>query len=62
MECKTCGERLDPIQALLEMCRKQDRWKWRKDEIAKLETALAEKKKAKCEHCGKFTTLKVRGG
>lgn len=58
IECKNCGEKLNPFFAIRKLMQLSEVWKKQKAE-ADLSRENAEKKtKTKCEHCGKMTRIK----
>lgn len=57
VECRDCKEKLNPMFALLSLCRQEGRY-WElharyQDELAR----LAARSKTKCEHCDKMTRI-----
>lgn len=67
VECKDCGEKLDPLAILVRMSEEQTLW-WhraseyrsRYEEYMKLDQELAHKHRCKCEHCHKMTRIDRR--
>jgi len=62
IECAKCGERLDPIQYLVDLARGERRNKYQLDVLKKrcekVMGILENKTRTKCEHCGKLTNIK----
>jgi len=62
IECAECGERLDPIQYLVGLARRERRYKYESDVLKKrcekVLGILEKKTRTKCEHCGKLTNIK----
>jgi hypothetical protein len=61
VECKACGKEVNPIAVLLQMCRSECRWREFKRQYVALKQEIETKSRAKCQHCGKFTRLGIRG-
>jgi hypothetical protein len=61
VECRDCGEKLDPIQYLLNLAREEAMEEFRLDAIKRhhkrIQDILAIKTKTRREHCGKITTI-----
>lgn len=57
VECKACGERLDPLWVLRQLCSQETRWRRHalqyQDEMAR----LAARQRTKCQHCGQMTRI-----
>jgi len=58
VECKKCGEKVNPIYWLAEIANKELGLEWRIDELTKKYNTFKEKFRRKCEHCGKFNTIR----
>lgn len=54
IECDDCHEKLDPVAWLLKRADEEGAMEWRFDRLAK---ALAKRKRTKCQHCGKMTSI-----
>jgi len=57
VECESCGEKLNPVWVLERMITQASHWKYRLEENRKTLEKLEKKKRTKCEHCGRFTTV-----
>jgi ribosomal protein S27E len=61
VECKDCEEKLDPIRFLIRLAHNESREEFRiqklRNEYKRITDILAIKTKARCEHCGKITTI-----
>ena len=61
IECKDCGEMLDPIRYLVNLAKKEK--KWRFNYLQEMEWYEAtykrrvEKSRCKCRNCGKMTSI-----
>jgi Zn finger protein HypA/HybF involved in hydrogenase expression len=58
-ECRDCGEKLNPMVVLARLAEEESRLKYRIDQMRKLNHALDDKKRTKCEHCGRLTRVRV---
>jgi len=59
VECRACGEKLNPVWVLERMIKEASQWKYRLEEYRKIVEKLEQKKRTKCNHCGKLTTVNV---
>ena len=59
VECASCGEKLNPVWVLERMIKESSQWKNSLDEYREIVKKLEKKRRAKCEHCGKFTAVKA---
>lgn len=59
VECRDCGEKLNPIHVLVRMAREESMWKLRLESMQKLKADLDEKLRTKCRHCGQMTPVRV---
>jgi len=57
VECKLCGETLNPMWVLDQLCDKEHRYYMRLKELNDTANQVAEKLKCKCLHCGKMTPI-----
>lgn len=61
LECKSCKKLVDPIDAFIAWSRIECRWLSRIEELrnqmVKTERTLKEKRRCKCEFCGKMTDI-----
>lgn len=57
VKCRDCGEKLDPMYALVQLCQQEGRYHELharyQDEI----TRLGERSKTKCQYCGQMTRI-----
>lgn len=60
-ECRDCGEKLNPMVVLARLAHEESRLKFRIDQLRALNKGLEEKKRTKCEHCSRFTRVRVAG-
>ncbi len=65
IECKECGEQLNPMWVLEELQRRRSRWESRvaklREEIPRAEKELTSRTRTKCQHCKKMTPIRLRG-
>lgn len=61
VECSACGAKLNAIHCLVEMARSETRWLAHRETYLQQKKEIESKSKAKCQHCGKFTRLGIRG-
>lgn len=61
VECGACKATLNPIHCLVEMTRAECRWTSHRETYIAQKKEIESKSRAKCEHCGKFTRLGIRG-
>lgn len=59
VECKTCGEKLNPVAMLARFAREESLWQRRGEELKKYHAALDAKVRCKCQHCGKMTRVQA---
>jgi len=57
VECEDCKEKLNPIQILVRFAREETRWNNSLEEMRKMKAVLDERKRFKCKHCEKITTI-----
>lgn len=57
VECGLCGEKLNPIWALGQLCDKEGRAHRTYERVKKLTEILDGKTKCKCKNCGKITPI-----
>lgn len=57
VECANCGEKLNPVWVLERMIKEASQWKNSLIEYRKIVEKLEKKRRTKCEHCGKFTSV-----
>lgn len=57
VECGDCGEKLNPMFALEQLCRNEDRYHELHARYHDELRRLAERSRTKCEHCGQMTRI-----
>ncbi len=57
VECALCGEKLNPMWVLGELCYKEARFNMRIDHLVKVVEKADKKNRCKCEHCSKMTRI-----
>lgn len=57
VECGLCGEKLNPIWVLEQLCNKEARVIRHAEELERVAVKAAAKNKCKCEKCGEFTRI-----
>lgn len=57
VECEDCKEKLNPIQILVRFTREETRWNNSLEEMRKMKAVLDDRKRFKCKHCEKITTI-----
>jgi DNA-directed RNA polymerase subunit RPC12/RpoP len=61
VECQDCGEKLDPIQYLVQLAKEENFVRYRveelKEEHKRIMEVLEKKTRTRCEHCGKYTRI-----
>ncbi|HCY86904.1 MAG TPA: hypothetical protein DHV36_17370 [Desulfobacteraceae bacterium] len=60
VECRDCGERLNPMNALYRICTEESRFVHRIASYKKWYQKYKEKHRVKCRHCGKMTPVRVK--
>ncbi|SDV49254.1 hypothetical protein SAMN05216551_107187 [Chitinasiproducens palmae] len=58
--CRTCGERLNPMWVLSQLCNSETRWRQSREQYQDEMKRLKERSRTKCEHCGKMTRISNR--
>lgn len=56
--CLDCGAKLDPIGVLVRYAKEESRLSWLLDRQRQLAERLEAKQRCKCQHCGRFTTVR----
>lgn len=59
VECKTCGERLNPFFAIKQLMRLSERWHRERAELELVIEQAKTKTRTKCEHCKKMTKIRT---
>ena len=59
-KCLDCGEDVSPIFVLVQLMKKESRWRRTRERYEDEMKRLAERSKTKCEHCGKITRISRR--
>lgn len=57
VECKSCGEKLNPVVILARMAREGSALHYERNELRKLEARLDKRKRCQCKHCGRMTPI-----
>ncbi len=57
--CKHCDKTFNPMAVLSELAQRESQWHMTLERVKEESKALDEKKKFKCQHCGKFTKVKA---
>lgn len=57
VECRDCGEKLNPMFALISLCRQESRYHELHQRYQDEMKRLAERSKTKCRHCGEMTSI-----
>lgn len=57
VECGICGEKLNPIWCLEQLCYKESRAQMRVVALEKAAAKAKDKNRCKCEKCGEFTRI-----
>lgn len=57
VECKDCGEKLNPIAMLSRFANEETRWNMERENLNKALEKFREKSRCKCQHCGKMTRI-----
>lgn len=60
VECSRCHAKLNPTWCMLQMARQESRWMATRQEYIEIRKLLPEMRRTKCDHCGRFTTLKFK--
>ena len=60
VECKDCGEKLNPIWVLSRYATEETKLKREIDYLRRMRKALEDKHRTKCKHCGKMTDVNVK--
>lgn len=58
VECRDCGEKLNPLAVLVMMSKEQSLLGVRIAAIKQLKAELEEKQRTKCKHCGQMTPVR----
>ena len=59
VECKQCGEKLNPFFAVQQMMKLSERWQRQKAELDLAREQAEKKTRTKCGHCGKMTEIRT---
>lgn len=59
IECKDCGEKLNPISVLARYAKQETRLQLEQERLRELHQKLDERSRCKCDHCGKMTRIKL---
>ena len=57
VKCIDCGETIDPVYFLHSLALEENILKWKITELQEELKKLENKKRCKCEHCGKMTRM-----
>lgn len=57
VECGFCGTRLDPMFVLQKLAREESQWSRHRQQYLDELKRLNERKRTKCEHCNRMTTI-----
>jgi len=57
VECESCGEKLNPIAILMRFALEESRWTTENINRRELLKKMEEKKRCKCQHCGRMTGI-----
>jgi ribosomal protein S27E len=57
VECRDCGEKLNPMFALVQLCRQENRYHELHARYQDEMQRLGERSKTKCRHCGQMTPI-----
>jgi DNA-directed RNA polymerase subunit RPC12/RpoP len=57
VRCADCREKIDPMFALLQLCRKQGEFMRQHERYRTEIERLAERRRTKCTHCGQMTRI-----
>lgn len=60
IQCKDCGEKLNPFFAIKKLMRLSEDWKRQKAQADLAREALEKKKRTKCMHCKKMTPVRFK--
>lgn len=60
VECRKCGERIDPMTVLVEMANHESMWSETGQRFQEEMKRLAERSRTKCERCGHMTGISSR--
>lgn len=60
VECALCGEKLNPMWVMSQLCLLEARYNMRLKHLGKLCEKAGKKNHCKCEHCGKMTKIQRR--
>lgn len=60
VECEACGEKLNPVWLLTRMCNEETRYEREWKKYLAILREYKKKSRCKCEHCGKFTNIKIK--
>lgn len=60
VQCRDCGEKLNPMQVLYRAATEETRLYYRIKEMHKWEKKYKEKSRVKCQHCNKMTPVRVK--
>lgn len=60
VECKDCGALLNPMWCMVQLVRRQSRWKIEYEAYRDALIQYENKKRTKYEHCGRFTNINIK--
>jgi len=58
--CAKCPKTFNPMAVLLEFARQEERWRLARESYQDEMTRLRKRKKTKCDHCGRMTSISKR--
>lgn len=56
--CRRCKQSFDPMQALLDLARKESRWMQNYEDYKDRMRRLDERRSTKCQHCKQMTRIR----
>lgn len=59
VECKDCGEMLDPMSVLCRLATEESRYLFERQALRNWRKKLIEKSRTKCQHCGRMTSVNI---
>ncbi|ROO28231.1 hypothetical protein [Salinisphaera orenii] len=60
VECRDCGEKLNPVHVIARMAKEESLWRRRLDALRAVRQKLEKRQRCKCDHCGRMTRIHVR--
>lgn len=60
VECKKCGEKLNPIWVLMKFVTEETQWERNLELLKQQREMLDKRKRTKCQHCKKMTTIRIK--